>query len=342
MKVFQGYQHGIDLGGWLSQCDHTQERYDRFITEPDFDRIRDWGLDHVRVPVDYELLEDAEGNYREEGFGILQKVIGWCGCRDLNMVLDLHKTYGFSFDDGEEESGFFEVPAYQERFYRLWEELARRFGGHADRLSFELLNEVTDKAYSDKWNEIAGECVRRIRRIAPEIPILIGGYYNNSIEALKDLAPPQDENIVYNFHFYEPLIFTHQGAYWVPGMDTSFRMPLHSTYGEYEERSREQLDHYFRDMTGFDRERPFGPEFFEEMLAEAVRVAEERDVPLYCGEYGVISLADPEDTEAWYRMVGSVFDRYGIGRAAWNYREMDFGLVDGSGRVVAERIVPLL
>ena len=40
MKKFTGYQHGINLGGWLSQCDHTKERYETFITEADIARIR--------------------------------------------------------------------------------------------------------------------------------------------------------------------------------------------------------------------------------------------------------------------------------------------------------------
>ena len=74
MKTFEGYQHGINLGGWLSQCDHTWERYQNFIKEEDIAKIRDWGLDHVRVPVDYNLIEDKEGNYKEEGFEFLQKV----------------------------------------------------------------------------------------------------------------------------------------------------------------------------------------------------------------------------------------------------------------------------
>ena len=36
MKKFEGYTHGVNFGGWLSQCDHTKERYDTFITEEDF------------------------------------------------------------------------------------------------------------------------------------------------------------------------------------------------------------------------------------------------------------------------------------------------------------------
>ena len=233
MKKLLGFTHGVNLGGWLSQCDHTKERYDTFIVEDDIKEIKSWGLDHIRVPVDYNLVEDEEGNYLEEGFAYIQKAIDWAGKYGLNMVLDLHKTYGYSFDAAEEESGFFDNEAYQERFYKLWDQFASRYGKYSDRLAFEILNEVTDKEYSDTWNRISGECIQRIRKFAPDIKILIGGYYNNSIEALKDLSMPVDENIVYNFHCYEPLIFTHQGGWWVPGMDTSFRMPFDVPYSEY-------------------------------------------------------------------------------------------------------------
>ena len=334
--------HGINLGGWFSQCVHTKEHYDDFIVETDFARIRDWGFDHIRLPIDYDLVEDADGNYLEEGFARIQAVIDLCGRYSLNMVLDLHKTYGFSFDDGEAESGFFEKAEYQARFYRLWEQLAKRFAKYEDRLAFELLNEVTDKEYCEKWNEISAECIRRIRDISADIRILVGGYYNNSIEALRDLNPPQDQHIIYNFHCYEPIIFTHQGAYWVKGMDTSFRMPLDKTYGEYQEHSSAQLGQFFMDFSDFDKDRRFGPEYFEKIIKEAVQVAEERNVALYCGEFGVIDLADPEDTLEWYRMICSVFDSYGIGRAAWSYRAMDFGFTDERLSGVIDEIVSLV
>ncbi len=346
MKKLAGYEHGVNLGGWLSQCDHTQERYDTFVIEADVEKIKSWGLDHVRVPVDYDLVEDAEGNYLPGGFDRLQKVIDWCGKYGLNMILDLHKTYGFSFDKGENEEGFFESEVYQERFYRLWEEFAKRFGGYKDRLCFELLNEVTNKEYSDIWNRISTTCIQRIRAIAPDIRILIGGYYNNSIEALSDLAAPVDENIVYTFHCYEPLIFTHQGAYWVEGMDTSFRMPFECTYRQYKEYTKQQIVGFqsleVECFQGADLDKVIGIEYFEQMVEEAVRVAEERDVALYCGEYGVIDLATPEDALKWFRMITQCYDKHGIGRAAWSYREMDFGIVDARMDEVRDELLKML
>ena len=146
MRKFEGFQKGVNLGGWFSQCDHTEARYDNFITDADFAVIRSWGADHVRVPVDYELLEDDDGNPKESGYVRLERTIGLCRQNGLHMILDLHKTAGFSFDPGEKEAGFFENEKFQQRFYALWERIVRRFGKDADLLAFELLNEVTEQS----------------------------------------------------------------------------------------------------------------------------------------------------------------------------------------------------
>ena len=62
MRKFEGFMRGVNLGGWLSQCDeNTDEYYASFITEEDIKAIAAAGLDHVRVPVDYPLLETEEG-----------------------------------------------------------------------------------------------------------------------------------------------------------------------------------------------------------------------------------------------------------------------------------------
>jgi hypothetical protein len=63
-------------------------------------------------------------------------------------------------------------------------------------------------------------------------------------------------------------------------------------------------------------------------MADAVAAAERKNVPLYCGEYGVIDNASPEDALTWFGYIHAAFEKYGIGRALWSYRQMDFGLSD--------------
>ena len=332
MKEFTGFMHGVNLGGWFSQCDYSEFRYNNFIKEEDIKTISGWGLDHVRLPIDYNLVETKDGQPLESGYQRIQTAIEWCKKYNLNMILDLHKTAGYSFDLAHNEAGFFDNPDYQERFYKLWENLARRFANAFDgtgcEICFELLNEVTDQSYCKKWNEIARICIQKIRAIAPSIKILVGSYWNNAVSSVKDLDPPYDKNIVYNFHCYEPLLFTHQGAPWIPKMDTSFRMKFKTQFKEYKNLTPELCG---QPGTNFD---PFAAEavpdatYFETLFAQALDVAQNRDVLLYCGEYGVIDRATPQDTIEWYKAISTVFNKYGIGRAAWSYRQMDFGLSD--------------
>ena len=291
-----GINRGVNLGGWLSQCDYSDERLNTFIMEADFARIASWGLDHIRIPVDYNVLDDGRGYEK------LDWAVEMCKKYGLKMVLDLHKTAGFSFDKDEKESGFFENEKFQQYFYDLWENLARRYGTLSDLMVFELLNEVTEQRFIDTWNRIANETIRRIRQIAPDMLILVGSYWNNSAASVKDLAAPADDKVLYNFHCYEPLAFTHQGAPWVPELPLEKRIP-------YEE-------------SGADAA------YFEGLFASALEAAEKNHTTLYCGEYGVIDRAEPEDAVKWLQAIHQVFEKHGIARALWSYKQMDFGLGD--------------
>ncbi len=340
MKTFEGYHRGINLGGWFSQCDHSKERYDSFIRKEDLSSIRDLGFDHVRVPIDYELLLDGSFQFKEDGLRRIEDCIGWCEEFGLNMIIDLHKTPGFSFDEGEKESGFFENESYQKIFYEIWETLAKRFGKE-EHVAFELLNEVSEKRFADTWNHIVRNAIEKIRVYAPDSKILVGGYHNNAIEALKDLDAPYDENIVYNFHCYAPLVFTHQGAYWIKNMDQSFRMSFDSSYDRYREYTKKMIAEDFDDHFPSNDE-IIDERYFDSLFEEALRVAEERNVALYCGEFGVIDRADPEETLKWFTCIGKTFKKYGIGRCLWSYKEMDFGLTENHYDKIRKEILELI
>ena len=68
---------GINLGGWLSQCNYTRERYETFITESDFERIAAWHFDHVRVPFDFNVIEKENGELIEENWKYLDNAVSW-------------------------------------------------------------------------------------------------------------------------------------------------------------------------------------------------------------------------------------------------------------------------
>ena len=69
-------------------------------------------------------------------------------------------------------------------------------------------------------------------------------------------------------------------------------------------------------------------EMFEDLFSSALAKAAENGADLYCGEYGVIDVVSPEEALEWYKVINKVFERHGISRAAWSYRQMDFGIID--------------
>ena len=90
----KGFYRGINLGGWLSQCDYSEDRLNNFITEPDFAKIASWRFDHVRIPIDYNVLENEDGSFMESGFARIDWALEMCRKYGLTTVLDLHKTAG--------------------------------------------------------------------------------------------------------------------------------------------------------------------------------------------------------------------------------------------------------
>lgn len=342
MKRFEGFMKGINLGGWLSQCgmNYNDEHYSTFITKDDIKEIAGYGIDHFRLPVDYNVIQNEDGTFIPDRFKYIDNALAWAAEYGLNVVLDIHKTKGFVFDDAS-YCAFFEEEALQKQFIELWEELAKRYGSNK-RVAFELLNEVTEPRMAEPWNAIIRKTVPAIRAIAPETPIVVGGIYNSSIFGLTLMEAPCTENMIYTFHCYSPFVYTHQGAGWIASMDESYR----TAYPQKASAMRAESLKVFGD--DFDHEfAPFGDEmldyrYFEAMFKQAIDVAEKYDVPLYCGEYGVIDRTDCDSTLRWYKDIHEALGKYDIARSAWTYKKMDFGVTQDNLKPVYEEIKALL
>jgi aryl-phospho-beta-D-glucosidase BglC (GH1 family) len=318
---------GINLGGFLSQCEHSKEHYDTFITEKDIETIASWGFDHVRLPIDYEVFETDEGEVKPEGYEKVKEVVEWCANANINIVLDLHKAYGYDFNDAGDDvkNNLFSNENLKLRFLNLWDSISRAFKDF-DNVVFELLNEVVEEQNADAWNDLIKRTVAVIRINAPEKYIIYGGIQWNSAKTLKLLEKPADDKIIFTFHFYEPLLFTHQKAYWVKTMDPTWEVNYPNTKEHYEERSKiigdqgNAVSESSLDYIGMD--------FIEALVMDAINAAKDAGVKLYCGEFGVIDRAPIKDTLNWFNDVNEVFKKNDIHYAIWNYKSKDFGLVD--------------
>lgn len=333
-------QKGINLGGYLSQCSHKEVHYEEFIRQEDIKQIAEWGFDHIRLPIDYNVLESEDGVVKESGFRRVRRVIDWCKDYQLNIILDLHKAYGYDFNDAGDETknNLFSSEILQKRFVDLWIAIVNHFG-RDENVAFELLNEVVEQENADAWNQLIRATLTEIRKRNQTAPIIYGGIQWNSVKTLKLLDVPQDENIIFTFHFYEPLLFTHQKAHWMPTMNPDRTVNYPDSMNYYREKSRELG--FQGEVLRSAKSKTMGVEFMEEMIQEAIVAAENAGVSLYCGEFGVIDQAPVEDTLRWFCDVDKLFRKYDIGCAVWTYKEMDFGIIEEHYATIKDALLTL-
>lgn len=334
---------GINLGGWISQFREADlHHFDTFIMKDDLYRLKDWGFDHVRLPVDYVVLEDEKnpGEFIDRGFEDISRCLEWCDGAGLRIILDLHKAPGYAFDE-QGQNDFETNIEKQDRFIALWKEITRRFFAFdRDLLAFELLNEIVFED-AQQWNKILQRAILEIRASDKERLILFGGNYYSAVDNLRELPDLPDENILPKFHFYLPLSVTHQKAYWVPALleyDQDIDYP-----GRADGLDEFLLEHpevAWRLKDEVDVE--FNETFLRKRLAPAVEFMRERKAVLHCGEFGVIDRAPMQTRINWTRDMVRILRELGIGYAYWTYKALDFGLVDAEGKVVNRELIDIL
>ena len=220
----------------------------------------------------------------------------------------------------------------------MWIRIVNEFASY-NNVAFELLNEVVEKENADAWNVLIKKAVTAIREVAATAPIIYGGIQWNSVKTLKLLETPHDENIIFTFHFYEPLLFTHQKAYWVKGMDPKEDIFYPESMEYFCEKSK--ILGYQGEVVTQAKTQIMGVEFIREMVQEAIDAASKAGVRLYCGEFGVIDQAPLVDTLRWFKDVEEVFSENQIGGAIWTYKKMDFGLIDEHYDLVRDKLISL-
>ena len=343
----KNYMNGLNVGGWISQYfNKSYDHFDSFIVEKDFEKIASWGFDHIRLPFDYEILENKENPFvfNERAFKYLDNAVLWSKKYGISLLLDMHSAPGFSFGSYE-VSTLFKNRSQQEIYIKLWETIALRYKNEK-HIAFDLLNELVLPS-PEPWNKLVRECIASIRKIDTERLLIFGGINYNSIFTLKDIEVQDDENIAYTFHFYEPIIFTHQKAVWMPFL-VHYNQILNypGAFDNLDKLVSDVKDGKIGDIEQFDVKRYLTKELDISLMIEDIQPAidfiNKTGKKLYCGEFGVIESTPMRSRINWCRDAVSLFDRYKIGRSYWTYKGMDFGLLDRKGNLISEDLVKVL
>jgi endoglucanase len=322
-------KRGINASEWFAQVydkrGYTPEHFQAWTTADDIALIKSMGFDHVRLSVNPQPMFNARepNKIPPDYLASLDAAVKMILDHGLAVVIDLHPDGDFKARLGKEND-------LVERFADFWRALAAHYSAldlDPDRVFLEIMNEPE---FSDpyRWMGVQAKLAAAIREGAPMLTIIAAGARWSDDDDLIFQEPLHDSNVIYNFHFYEPHIFTHQGAtwsayywHWLHGLKypSSPESAEHVAATVPDEVDRLHVIRYGHDHWDAAR--------IESEMKQAAEWARRRGVPLVCNEFGVYrDYADPEDRAAWLHDVRTALEHNGIGWTMWDYSG-SFGVV---------------
>lgn len=329
----QHLKRGINTSHWFSQnaSDYSAHHTDTETTPEDIATIARLGFDNVRLSIDATPLQESlrgDGDFLAR----LDKAVDEILATGMAVQIDLHPEEPFKEQVRNSDAGV-------DRLVALWRRLAAHYADRDhERVFFEIMNEpeVRDPY---RWAGIQERVAAAIREAAPANTIIATGPNYSDIVDLLTQHPLPDGNVIYNFHFYDPHEFTHQGASWgAPFWIYEHGIPYPPTEDTMTElvkqvpdlADRYRLENYWLDHWDAHRIRL--------LVDEAAAWAETNHVPLICNEFGAYRrVTEPKSRLAWLHDVRTALEADGIGWAMWDYDE-GFGVAvkDAHGKAVVD------
>ena len=318
---------GTNISHWLSQSKDRDELRRKKFTKADAERIAEWGMDHIRIPVDEEQMWTRKGKREEEAFDLLGTALEWAEENGLKAIVDLHILRSHYFNDSSEPV-LYSKPREQKKLAAMWEDLSDFLKNYPnDFLAYELLNEAVAKD-PRSWNRVYQVPYEAIRRREPDRCIVLGSNHFNQVQTFPYLRIPDDRNILLTFHYYNPMFVTHWKASWWhiggtyggPIQYPGFSIP----YENDEDAVRYVKQGLLNDCRYYDKS------VMKADISVAYLVAKAHDLPLHCGEFGSKFGVPDHIRSKWYTDLVEIFDEFGIAWSNWDYKG-GFGLIDADG-----------
>jgi endoglucanase len=327
-------RHGINASEWFAQVydqrGYTKEHFQNWTTAEDIALMKSMGFDHVRLSVNPQPLM---ANHRPDEIpadylGYLDAAVKMILDQGMAVVIDLHPESDFKARLAKDDS-------FVQELSDFWRALARHYSTwDTERIFFEILNEPE---FSDRyrWYGVQAKLATAIREGAQQHTIIAAGARWSDDDELVFLEPLRDSNVIYNFHFYSPHIFTHQGAtwgsyfwHWVKGLryPSSPESAAKVATGVPDAVDRLAVIRYGQDHWDAAR--------IDTEVTQVAEWARQHGVPVVCNEFGAYrAYADPQDRAAWIHDVRTALEQHGMGWTMWDYSG-SFGIVtkkDGRG-----------
>ena len=291
------------------------------MTDADLKLMNDMGVLGVRLVISptFFYQVNAPTTLNPDMIGYLDKAVDRILAANLAVVIDMHD---------QDKSAWENNTQYVDGFMAFWQTLAQRYANRdPDRVIFEFLNEPVFDNRADDWAKIQQRWVKAMRQVVPNHTFIVTGNGWGGIDGLQKLQPLSDKNLVYSYHFYDPMEFTHQGATWAgPGLEPLKGLPYPATPERCKDLLAKTTDAGLKQHIKIFCYGYINASKLKNRIAEAADWGKANNVPLWMGEFGVYCPNAPTDDRAkWIADVRKAAESFNIGWSVWGYDEC-FGL----------------
>ncbi|MCX6208212.1 MAG: cellulase family glycosylhydrolase [Bacteroidetes bacterium] len=305
-------RQNLGSGTNVSLLEHTwtlpEELLNTDLT-PKLNQIAQQGFKTVRLPVAFDLfVYPNSSTLQPQLLTKLKEIYYVCYNLKLHLIITYH--YGIFNDNSLYNSEINHVSW-------IWKQVQQEFKGHGyDYLFFELYNEPTMGAY--RWKLTAEKLISYIRGEDVNRVYIVGGSDYNGLNALIEMGKLNDEKTIYCFHFYEPYIFTHQGADWTKDKTymTGFPYPY----------KRRKMPPMSKEALGTSVEKDYNKYYYEgtrqylnDRMNQIASFCEKNNMLVICTEAGVIDVADKDSRANYLKDITLSAYQYKIPVILWDY-----------------------
>lgn len=304
------FNRGVNLTNWFQSSTAREIQFSKY-TKKDFENIKSLGCDVIRLPINLHAMTNGTPDYVLDDLflDILDHAVDLAEELQIHLILDNH-----SFDPVASD------PAISSVLTKVWTQMALHFKNRSGYIHYEILNEPNgiDDA---TWGSIQQLAIDAIRAEDTKHSIIVGGVEWNSYNNLKNLPVYTDSKLIYTFHFYDPFLFTHQGANWISPSLT----PLAGVPFPYKSNAMPAVPASLKgtwvEGAMADYVNTGTVNKIKELINIVVDFKNQRNVPVYCGEFGAyIPNSNNNDRVSWYQAVHNYLVEKEIPYTTWDYQ----------------------
>lgn len=296
--------------------------------ELDYQLLHRLGFNAARIQMEYTWFEDdaAPYIYKSTGFDYLNKIIDMGRKYGVYTILDMHfPQSGFQSRD---DSFWQSDNELQKRYICLWQKIADYYKDEDYVLCYDLLNEplITTQEMKEKYDAVINRAISAIREfdknhlIWIELPLVMIGGFKKVIGKDNDtrdyiLEPPYlpkviDHNVIYDFHMYMPLEFTHQGCVFA---DFNAFPPKVIAPGYLDIREAHDYGQVIQsEPVDYQVNRKDTLKIMRHWMESNIDVIRGNGFPCVVGEYGINKECIKRGAHEWVEDVQNMIDEYNL------------------------------